>query len=65
MAIVEPVHSMPVASGVDTQSITKEQLASAINSLASSVNEFVNIAGPLLVELVSERKENENAASGQ
>lgn len=65
MAIVEQVHNVPVASGVDTQSITKEQLASAISSLADSVNELVNIASPLLVELVSERKEKENAASGQ
>lgn len=65
MAIVEQVHNVPVASGVDTQSVTKEQLASAISSLADSVNEFVNIASPLLVELASERKEKENAASGQ
>lgn len=55
----------PRASGVDPNSVTKEQLASMLASLTKSVNEFVSVASPLLVSLASDRKESENAAPGQ
>lgn len=53
----------PRASGVDPDSVTKEQLASMLASLSQCVSEFVSVASPLLVKLASDRKENENAAS--
>lgn len=55
----------PRASGIDPDNVTKEQLASMLASLSQSVSEFVSVASPLLVKLASDRKESENATSGQ
>lgn len=51
------------ASGVDETIITKEQLASAVAELSSSVNEFVSIAKEILVETARIREGNKNAVS--
>lgn len=49
------------AVGVDDTAITKEQLASAVAELSSSVKEFIDVASAILIQIANERKANEDA----
>lgn len=51
------------ANGIDETVVTKEQLASVIVSLSSSVREFVNAANAIIEIYAKERKANEDAIS--
>lgn len=53
------------ASGVDETAITKEQLASAVAELSSSVKEFIDVASAILIQIANERKANEDADTEQ
>lgn len=49
------------AVGVDETAITKEQLASAVAELSTSVKEFIDVASTILIQIANERKANEDA----
>lgn len=49
------------AVGVDETVITKEQLASAVAELSSTVKEFVDVASAILIQIANERKASEDA----
>lgn len=53
------------AVGVDETAITKEQLASAVAELSSSVKEFIEVASAILIQIANERKANEDADTEQ